>query len=181
MQNTADPFPNLLKFIKDLDSEIKQFEDFFDSFPNEELVKDICKFGKLYFPDEDISGIFEFSRRFNAFITYIDEDTELTEAREFSFVHPYEVSIWKRDENYYLLYRVDSERNAIFVDPEPEILDDLQRNVLNNFTVKAMNLFYTLPKSTELNSKIGAVAERIQKVDSDKKWDWHEQYKVYQS
>lgn len=170
----------MLRFINELGSEVNHFEDFFEFGPGEELIREICRWGRFYFSDEDITTIFEFSRRFNAYITFVDGDKEYVEAKEFKYIHPFEVSILKIDQVYNLIYRVSADRNIELIDPRIEQLEDM-RTEINQFGLKATDLFLALPINMDMNSKICAAADRIQSIeDQNKKWEWANHYRKFQ-
>ncbi|OMJ69842.1 hypothetical protein SteCoe_32338 [Stentor coeruleus] len=181
VKNNENPYPNLLRFINELGSDVKHFEDFFEFGLGEELTREICRFGRFYFPDEDITNMFEFSRRFNAFITYIDENKEYVEAKEFKYIHPFEVSILKTGQIYNLIYRVSVDGKIELIDPMVECFENEFRTELNQFGLRAIDLYLALPINMDMNSKICAAADRIQAIeDPSKKWEWADHYRKFQ-
>jgi hypothetical protein len=140
-------------------------------------MTEVQALAKLLIPEEDFLSLRDFSYKFNAAITYINENNEVIEILENQYIDPVTIRVFNNAKAYHLLYYIDQIGNLIHKSIEPIVYIPEIKDSLNSIAKKLIEIFQNSSTTQDFKDKIMFAAKRLQKPELGH-WEFLESLKT---
>lgn len=164
MYSNASHYEKLSNFFFGLKDQVLQFEDFFLKGYFSDLLEEIKYFGRLVI-GSSIQDFWQFSKTFNAKITFFDGIDKIIEINEAEFCEPIDVAIYKLDAKSFIIYRVSEKRDQL-----PGDTVKPQENIYELCEELGLEIFNTLRQ--DINQEKNDVASKFINSIDNTKYSW---------